>query len=86
MINPASFAVAATYTVVLSNLLGPPSIPVTLTVNSSVQAEFLAGPGARPITSAPIGPIRIGSGTQPITYQWEFDGTNILGATPPIWC
>ncbi len=83
-INPAAFSDAATYTVVLSNLFGSAtSVPVTLTVNPTQLAPvFLAQPqsqtnyvGSNTVFFATV------NGTAPIAYQWQFDGTNILGAT-----
>ncbi len=83
-INPASYSDAATYTVVISNLYGSAtSVPVTLTVNSApVAPGFSVQPlsqtnylGSNTVLFAST------TGTLPITYQWQFDGTNILGAT-----
>ncbi len=83
-INPASFADATTYTVVISNLYGSAtSTPVTLTVSSiAVGPGFSVQPqsqtnilGSNAVLMAAV------TGTLPIEYQWEFDGTNILGAT-----
>jgi hypothetical protein len=83
-INPAIFSDDATYWVVVSNAYGSAtSIPVTLTVSAAVMAPgFLTQPqsltntvGSNAIFSATL------TGTQPITYQWQFDGTNVSGAT-----
>ena len=83
-INPTAFSDAANYSVVISNVYGSAtSVPVTLTVNSTaVQPEFLVQPqsqtnylGSNTVLFASL------TGTLPITYQWQFDGSNILGAT-----
>jgi hypothetical protein len=83
-INPAGFADAASYSVVISNEYGSvTSTPVTLTVNAApVIPTFTVQPqsqtndiGSNTVLFAST------TGTQPITYQWLFDGSNILGAT-----
>ncbi|HEX3717974.1 MAG TPA: immunoglobulin domain-containing protein [Verrucomicrobiae bacterium] len=83
-INPTTFADAATYTVVISNIYGSAtSAPVTLTVNSTaVPPGFTVQPlsqtnylGSNTVLFAST------TGTQPISYQWQFDGAPILGAT-----
>jgi hypothetical protein len=84
MINPTAFSDAATYTVVISNVYGSAtSVPVALSVSAApVPPTFSVQPlsqtnlvGANIVLSAAV------TGTLPITYQWQFDGTNILGAT-----
>jgi hypothetical protein len=83
-ISPASFSDEITYTVVISNLYGSAtSAPVALTVNLvPVAPVFSTQPrtqtnyiGANTELSAGV------TGSVPIAFQWEFDGTNIPGAT-----
>ncbi|HEY3852982.1 MAG TPA: immunoglobulin domain-containing protein [Verrucomicrobiae bacterium] len=83
-INPAGFSDATSYYVVVSNAYGSAtSVPVSLTVTAAIIAPgFLSQPqsvtnfvGSNALFSATP------SGTQPILYQWQFDGTNVSGAT-----
>ena len=80
-IPSASAANAASYSVVVTNVVGSvTSNTATLTVNTPLT-----------ITSQPVGLIKntgatasfsiTATGTTPITYQWRKDGTAIFGAT-----
>jgi hypothetical protein len=83
-ISPAQLSDAATYQVIVTNQFGSvTSTPVTLSVSAaSGSLSFTLQPdsqtnyvGSNTLFTA------LAAGTPPLGYQWQFDGTNISGAT-----
>ena len=72
---------AGTYTLVVSNAFGTNSASATLVFYSGAPM-VLAGPQSRVETVGDHLAFTINAvGSLPISYQWQFDGTNINGAT-----
>lgn len=72
------------YTLVVTNMFGSVTSAVaTLTITSppviTVQPAGITTPAAASVSFAVTA-----AGTGPFSYQWEFDGTNIVGATNVI--
>ena len=71
---------AGTYTLLITNLFG--SVTCTAAVAVVVPPTFTSQPAGH---SVPVGlPVTLAalvSGTGPLSYQWQFNGTNIPGAT-----
>jgi hypothetical protein len=83
-INPSMISDATTYWVVISNAYGSAtSIPITLTVSAAVMAPgFMVLPQSQTnIVGSAVVFSATPTGTQPIAFQWQFDGTNVSGAT-----
>ncbi|MCF7763615.1 MAG: immunoglobulin domain-containing protein [Verrucomicrobia bacterium] len=78
-VNAASHAGA--YRVVVSNPAGPVTSAVApLTVN--VGVNIVQQPQSLSVTNGSnVGFTVVATGTAPLTYQWRFNGTDIVGAT-----
>jgi hypothetical protein len=80
VLSNVSAANAGTYSVVVSGLCGNAvTNSATLTVNASTVAAPLASLTNNLGTSATFA--TVASGTGPLTYVWQKNGTNVIGAT-----
>jgi uncharacterized lipoprotein YddW (UPF0748 family) len=82
-INNVQPSDAAVYTVIVSNDAGSEtSDPAILTVNSA--PSILAQPQSQTVDEGTNVTFSvIAAGTEPLTYQWRFNETNIAGANDP---
>ncbi len=74
---------AGSYQVVVSNVVGPvTSQAATLTVNTPVS--ITTAPQNQTVTAGGAATFSVtAAGTAPLSYQWQFNGANITGATDP---
>jgi alpha-tubulin suppressor-like RCC1 family protein len=71
---------AGTYTLFITNLFG--SVTCTATVSVVVPPAFISQPAGHSVpVGLPVTLTALVSGTAPFSYQWQFDGTSIPGAT-----
>jgi hypothetical protein len=80
----AQAAYAGGYSVVVSNSLGSvTSVVATLTVNTNgVPPGIISPPQSQTIAKGENAIFTVtANGTQPLNYQWRFNGTNLAGAT-----
>jgi uncharacterized protein YdaL len=71
---------AGTYTVTVTNLYGSTNASATLTVG--LPPAITAAPASATATNGTTATFSVtASGTAPLSYQWEFGGANISGAT-----
>jgi hypothetical protein len=74
---------AGNYAVLVTNLLGSVlSSNATLTVNPVVPPSIISQPTNQTVVAGNTASFSVAaSGTAPLSYRWNFDGTNIVGAT-----
>lgn len=77
---------AGDFTVVITNLYGSVTSAVATLVVTPVAPVFTLHPTGRTVTKgAEVAFNTTAKGSEPISYQWLFNGTNISGATAPLF-
>lgn len=87
VISPALAADSGTYTVIVSNMAADVvSRDVAVTVIPPTPPTISAQPQSQTATTGGSVTFSVtATGTEPITYQWQFNGVDIPGATSPSY-
>jgi endonuclease/exonuclease/phosphatase family metal-dependent hydrolase len=73
---------AGDYTVMVTNAFGcTNSTAATLTVNPAPPLIMTSPASQTVVEGADVAFTVVAAGTQPLSYQWQFNGTNLAGAT-----